>query len=104
MAPGTPNFILLLVILIYTSPPIFIKIRPKLPKLAIGVVVRLEWYENGPRHTKSYFNLSYPNLHFPTNFHQNQTKIAKVCYRGDFRAAAYGKGRTGRARTSLLSD
>ena len=36
MAPGTPNFILLLVILIYTSPPIFIKIGPKLPKLAIG--------------------------------------------------------------------
>ena len=26
MAPGTPNFILLLVILIYTSPPIFIKV------------------------------------------------------------------------------
>ena len=39
MAPGTPNFILLLVILIYTSPPIFIKIGPKLPKLAIGVIV-----------------------------------------------------------------
>ena len=38
MAPGTPNFILLLVILIYTSPPIFIKIGPKLPKFAIGVV------------------------------------------------------------------
>ena len=28
---------------------------------------------------------SYPNLHFPTNFHQNRTKIAKVCYRGGFR-------------------
>ena len=39
VAPRTPNFILLLVILIYTSPPIFIKIGPKLPKLAIGVVV-----------------------------------------------------------------
>ena len=38
MTPGTPNFILLLVILIYTSPPIFIKIGPKLPKFAIGVV------------------------------------------------------------------
>ena len=38
MTPGTPNFILLLVILIYTSPPIFIKIGPKLPKLAIGGV------------------------------------------------------------------
>ena len=36
MAPGTPNFILLLVILIYTSPPIFIQIGPELPKLAIG--------------------------------------------------------------------
>ena len=38
MAPGTPNSILVLVILIYTSPPIFIKIGPKLPKLAIRVV------------------------------------------------------------------
>ena len=38
MAAGTPNFILLLVILIYTSPPIFIKIGPKLPKFAIGGV------------------------------------------------------------------
>ena len=38
MAPGTPNFILLLVILFYTSPPIFIKIGPKLAKFAIGVV------------------------------------------------------------------
>ena len=38
MAPGTPNFILLLVILIYTSPPNFIKIGPKLPKFAIGGV------------------------------------------------------------------
>ena len=39
MGPVTPNFILLLVILIYTSPPIFIKIGPKLPKFAIGVVL-----------------------------------------------------------------
>ena len=38
MAPGTPNFISLLVILIYISPPIFIKIGPKLTKFAIGVV------------------------------------------------------------------
>ena len=38
MAPSAPNFNLLLVILIYTSPPIFIKIGPKLPKSAIGVV------------------------------------------------------------------
>ena len=38
VAPRTPNFILLLVILIYTSPPIFIKIGPKLPKFAIGGV------------------------------------------------------------------
>ena len=38
MAPGTPNFILPLVILIYTSPPIIIKIGPKTPKFAIGVV------------------------------------------------------------------
>ena len=38
MALGTPNFILLLVILIYTSPPIFIQIGPKLTKFAIGVV------------------------------------------------------------------
>ena len=38
MAPGTPNFILLLVILIYTSPPIFMEIGPKFPKFAIGVV------------------------------------------------------------------
>ena len=38
MVSGTPNSILLLVILIYTSPLIFIKIEPKLPRLAIGVV------------------------------------------------------------------
>ena len=38
MAPGTPNFILLLVILIYTSPPIFIIIRPRLTKFVIGMV------------------------------------------------------------------
>ena len=38
VAPSTPNFILLLVILIYTSPPNFIKIGPKLTKFAIGVV------------------------------------------------------------------
>ena len=38
MTPGTQNFILLLVILIYTSPSIFIKIGQKLPKFAIGVV------------------------------------------------------------------
>ena len=43
-----------------------------------------EWSEHGPKHTKFYLTLSYPNLHFPTKFHQNQTKIAKVCYRGDF--------------------
>ena len=45
----------------------------------------LEWSEHRPRQTKFYFTLSYPNLHFPTNFHQNRTKIAKVCYRGGFR-------------------
>ena len=39
MTPGTPNFILLLVILIYTSPLVFIKIGPK--KFAIGVVFRV---------------------------------------------------------------
>ena len=39
MAQGTPNSISVLVILIYTSPPIFNQIGPKLPKLAIGVVV-----------------------------------------------------------------
>ena len=38
MAPGTPNFILLLFIQINTYPPIFIKIGPKLAKLALGVV------------------------------------------------------------------
>ena len=38
VAPRTPNFILLLVILICTSPPIFIKIGPKLAKLALEVV------------------------------------------------------------------
>ena len=38
VAPRTPNFILLLVILIYSSPPNFIKIGPKLPKFAIRVV------------------------------------------------------------------
>ena len=38
MALGTPNFIFLLVILTYTSPPIFIKIGPKLTKFAIRVV------------------------------------------------------------------
>ena len=38
VAPRTPNFILLLVILIYTFPPNFIEIGPKLPKLAIWVV------------------------------------------------------------------
>ena len=45
----------------------------------------LEWSEHGPRNTKFYFTLSYPNLHFPTNFHQNRTKIAKVSYRGGCR-------------------
>ena len=47
VAPRTPNFILLLVILIHTSPPNFIKIRPKLTKFAIGavfgVVGRVVW-------------------------------------------------------------
>ena len=38
VAPRTPNFILLLVILIYTFPPNFIEIGPKLPKFAIGGV------------------------------------------------------------------
>ena len=38
MVPGTPNFISLLVILIYTYPPILIQIGPKLPKFALGVV------------------------------------------------------------------
>ena len=38
MTPGTPNFISLLVILIYTSPPIFIQIGLKLSKVAIRVV------------------------------------------------------------------
>ena len=38
MAPGTPNFIFLLVILIYTCPLIFIQIVPKLAKFALGVV------------------------------------------------------------------
>ena len=38
MAPGTPNFILLSLTLLYTSPPIFSQIGPKLPKLALGVV------------------------------------------------------------------
>ena len=38
MAPGTQNSISVLVILIYTSPPNFIKIGPKLTKFAIGVV------------------------------------------------------------------
>ena len=37
----------------------------------------MEWSEHDPRHTKFYFTLSYPNLHFPTNFHQNRTKIAQ---------------------------
>ena len=45
----------------------------------------LEWSEHRPRHTKFYFTLSYPNLHFPTNFHQDRTKIAKVSYRGGCR-------------------
>ena len=31
----------------------------------------MEWSEHRPRHTKLYFTLSYPNLHLPTNFHQN---------------------------------
>ena len=38
MAPGTQNFILLLVILLYTSSPIFIKFGPKLTKFAFGLV------------------------------------------------------------------
>ena len=38
MAPGIPNFILLLVILIYASPPNYNEIGPKLTKFAIGVV------------------------------------------------------------------
>ena len=41
MVPGTPNFFLPLVILIYTSPPNFIEIGPKLTKFAIGVVFRV---------------------------------------------------------------
>ena len=39
MAPGTPNSILVLVILIYTYPPIFIKIGPKLVFGVVGKVV-----------------------------------------------------------------
>ena len=39
MAPGTSNSTLLLVILLYTTQLIFIKIGPKLPKFAIGVVL-----------------------------------------------------------------
>ena len=38
MAPGTPNFIVPLIFLIHTSPPIFIEIGLKLAKLALGVV------------------------------------------------------------------
>ena len=38
MAPGTPNFFFLLVILIYTPPPNFIKIGPKMTKFALGVI------------------------------------------------------------------
>ena len=45
----------------------------------------LERSEQGPRRTKFFFTLSYPKLHFPTNFHQNPTKIAKVFYQGGFR-------------------
>ena len=41
VAPCTPNYILLFVILIYTSPAIFIKIEPKLTKFAFGVVFRV---------------------------------------------------------------
>jgi hypothetical protein len=42
MTPGTPNFILLLVILIYTSPPIFIKIGPKFAiRVVFGVIGRV---------------------------------------------------------------
>ena len=33
---------------------------------------------------KFYFTFSYPNLHFPNNFHQNRTKIAQVSYWGGF--------------------
>ena len=44
----------------------------------------MEWSEHRPRHTKFYFTLSYSNSHVPTNFHQNRTKIAKVCPEGGF--------------------
>ena len=33
----------------------------------------MEWSEHRHRHTKFYLTLSYPNLHFPTNFHHNWT-------------------------------
>ena len=75
VAPSTPNFILLLVILIYTSPP---NSGFNLSHTYLGLS------EHSPRHINSYFTLSYPNLHFPTNFHPNQTKIDKVCYWGGF--------------------
>ena len=48
MAPGTPNFISLLVILIYTSPPISIKIGPKLTMFAIGPAPLSAHFERFP--------------------------------------------------------
>ena len=47
------------------------------------------WSEHSPRHTKFNFSLSYSNLHFPNNFHQNWAKIAKVSYQGGCRVGGW---------------
>ena len=80
MVPGTPNLISLLVILIYTSPPIFIKIGPKFLSgwFSGWLVGWLGWSENGPSPTiRSFY--AYPSkIDFHTKFHQNWTKIVEV--------------------------
>ena len=52
-------------------------------KLATGMIVGrlvewLEWSEKDPRHTICIITLSNFDLDFPTNFHSNASKIAKV--------------------------
>ena len=42
----------------------------------------LEWSKHGARHTKLYFILSYPNLHFPPIFIKIGPKLPKFAIGG----------------------